>query len=126
MEEFDIRASLAAHIRGTADWRRSRFQDDLRDPRNLRSAGALDAFADFVLTIQPDDPRLRALTRYASEGESFTPGQQVLYEIGRFRFFDDETTFDAFLSQLAEFARDDYEEHGHFGGKQVPGDDPWV
>jgi hypothetical protein len=125
MEEFDIRESLAAHIRQTADWRRSRFQDDLRDSRNLRSARALDDFAAFVLTIPSDDPRLRILATYASEGQSFIPGQQVLYEIGRFHFFDDETTFDAFLSQLAEFARGDHEEHGHFGGKQAPGDDPW-
>ena len=61
----------------------------------------------------------------ASVGASFTPGQQVLYEIGRFGFFQPDTEFDAFLNQIAELSEADHTERGHFGGRQVPGDEPW-
>lgn len=125
MTDFDLRPSLAAHFRSVADWRRSRYQDDLRDPRNLVSAKGLDGLAGWVMTLPDDDARIATLARYASVGASFTPGQQSLYEIGRFRFFQPETEFDAFLDQLAQLAEADHAERGHFGGRQVPGDEPW-
>ncbi|MCA9859691.1 MAG: hypothetical protein KC438_08210 [Thermomicrobiales bacterium] len=125
MTEFDLRQSIADHARSVAAWRRSRYQDDLRDPRNLVSADGLDAFAQWVVTLPDDDPRILALSRYASIGTSFTPGQQTLYELGRFRFFSPETEFDTFLDQLTSLAQADHVEHGQFGGKQVPGDEPW-
>lgn len=125
MIDFDLRPSLADHFRSVAEWRRSRYQDDLRDPRNLVSANGLDALAVWVQTLPDDDARVTKLARYASVGTSFTPGQQALYEIGRFRFFQPETEFDIFLEQLAQLAEADHAEHGHFGGRQVPGDEPW-
>ena len=125
MTEFDLRASLAQLFRSVADWRRSRYQDDLRDPRNLVSAAGLDAMADWVSSLPEDDARLATLSRYAAVGTSFTPGQQTLYEIGRFRFFQPETEFDTFLDQLAQLAEADHVEHGQFGGRQVAGDEPW-
>ena len=125
MTEFDLRPSLAGYLRSIADWRRSRYQDDLRDPRNLVSAAGLDEMAAWTMTLPEDDPRIVILSKYASEGESFTPGQQALYEIGRFRFFSPDTEFDAFLDQLAQLALADHHERGNFGGKQVPGDEPW-
>jgi len=125
MNDFDLRPSLAGHIRSIADWRRSRYQDDLRDPRNLVSASGLDELAAWVMALPDDDPRIATLSKYASEGEFFVPGQQALYELGRFRFFSPDTEFDAFLDQLAELAVADHVERGHFGGKQVPGDEPW-
>lgn len=125
MTDFDLRPSLADHFRSVASWRRSRYQDDLRDPRNLVSAAGLDALATWVLALPDDDPRIAVLARYASVGASFTPGQQTLYEIGRFRFFQPETELDAFFGQLVELAQADHIEHGRFGGRQVPGDEPW-
>lgn len=125
MTEFDLRPSLAGYLRSIADWRRNRYQDDLRDPRNLVSAAGLDDLAAWVMTLPEDDPRIATLSKYASEGESFTPGQQALYEIGRFRFFSPGTEFDSFLDQLAHLSEADHIERGHFGGKQVPGDEPW-
>lgn len=125
MTDFDLRPSLADHFRSVAAWRRSRYQDDLRDPRNLVSAAGLDGLAGWVATLPENDPRLAVLARYAAVGTSFTPGQQALYEIGRFRFFQPETEFDAFLDQLAQLAEADHVEHGRYGGRQVPGDEPW-
>src|SRR4249920_2257272 len=112
MTDFDLRPSLARYLRSIADWRRSRYQDDLRDPRNLVSASGLDGFATWIMTVPEDDPRIAQLAKYASEGESFTPGQQALYEIGRFRFFMPDTEFDAFLDQLADLAAADHHERG--------------
>lgn len=125
MTEFDLRPSLADHFRSVAGWRRARYQDDLRDPRNLVSAAGLDELAVWVTALPEDDPRLATLSRLASVGTSFTPGQQVLYEIGRFRFFQPETELDTFLDQIAQLAEADHVERGHFGGRQVPGDEPW-
>lgn len=125
MTDFDLRPALAGYIRSVAYWRRSRYQDDLRDPRNLVSASGLDGLAAWVMALPENDRRVAAIAKFASEGESFVPGQQVLYEIGRFRFFNPDTEFDSFLDQLARLAETDHNEHGHFGGKQVPGDEPW-
>ena len=125
MTEFDLRLSLADHFRSVAIWRRSRYQDDLRDQRNLVSAAGLDAMADWIMRLPGDEPRLATLARFAAVGTSFTPGQQAHYEIGRFRFFQPETEFDAFLDQLAQLAEADHVERGQFGGRQAPGDEPW-
>jgi len=125
MTEFDLRPSLAGYVRSVADWRRNRYQDDLRDPRNLVSARGLDEFAVWIMALPDDDRRIAVLAKYASEGDFFVPGQQALYEIGRFRFFTPETEFDTFLDQLAHLAAADHSERGHFGGKQVAGDEPW-
>lgn len=125
MTDFDLRPSLAEHFRSVARWRRSRYQDDLRDARNLVSAAGLDDMADWVRQLPEDDSRIATLSRYASVGTSFTPGQQTLYEIGRFRFFQPDTEFDAFLDQIANLALADHGERGRFGGPQVPGDEPW-
>ena len=121
----DLRGSMAAYIRQLSDWRRSRYNDDLRDSRNLRSADALLDFAAYIRDLPIDDPRMAALARLASDGEMFTPGQQTAYELGRFHFHDESMTFDGFLTLLVELAERDAGESGKFGGPQVPGDDPW-
>jgi hypothetical protein len=123
--DVSIRHLIADYLRKVASWRRQRAQDDLRDARNLRSASALEELAAHILTLPEDDERLQALARLAVEGESFVPGQQTAYEIGRFHFFNEESTFDAFLTWMVELAESDRAEQGHFGGRQAPGDDPW-
>lgn len=121
----DLRESMAAYLRQLGHWRRTRYDDDLRDPRHLRSAAALHDFAGFILGLPIDDPRLAALARLASEGEAFAPGQQTAYELGRFHFHDESTTFDGFLTLLVDLAERDAGESGKFGGRQAPGDEPW-
>jgi hypothetical protein len=123
--EASVRQMIADYLRNVADWRRQRAQDDLRDARNLRSASALEALADYVLALPEDDERIQELARLAVEGETFVPGQQTAYEIGRFHFFSEESSFDAFLTWMVELAAADRNEHGRFGGRQVPGDEPW-
>lgn len=116
---------LADYARALADWRRARYQDDLRDRRNLQSADGLTAFAAFVDGLPADDPRLVRLAELSLRGEAFDPGQRTAYELGRFRFYASDATFDGMLSLLVELAEADHREHGQFGGPQVPGDDPW-
>lgn len=125
MEDLTKRA-FGEYIRSVAEWRRRRYDDDLRDRRNLRSADALDAFAAFVESLPETDARLTRLGQLAIHGETFEPSQQVAYELGRFRFFSEEATFDGFLTQLVELAEADHRERGQFGGPQVPGDNPWT
>ena len=123
--EPSINQLMADYLRSVATWRRQRYQDDLRDTRNLRSAAALEELAEHVLALPPDDERLQQLDRLAVEGEAFVPGQQTSYEIGRFRFFSDEAGLDAFVDRILELAMADRGEQGRFGGRQVPGDEPW-
>ncbi|HEX5497783.1 MAG TPA: hypothetical protein VFX03_01095 [Thermomicrobiales bacterium] len=117
--------SFADFCRVTADWRRRKADEYDRDARNLRTAAALDALAEHVVTLPEDDPRLRDLERLAGVGGAFTPDQRVLYELGRFRFHHPEAQLDPFLDVLVELAAADRGEHGRFGGKMAPGDDPW-
>jgi hypothetical protein len=123
--DASFRLLFADYLRSTADWRRRRAQDDLRDARNLRSAAALDELAEFVVSLPEDDARLARLAELTFDGATFVPGQQTAYEIGRFRFFSDEASFDGFLDFLVDLAETDRNEHGRFGGRQVPGDEPW-
>jgi hypothetical protein len=123
--EPSINQMMADYLRSVASWRRRRYQDDLRDARNLRSAAALEELAEHVLALPTDDGRLLQLDRLAVEGEAFVPGQQTSYEIGRFHFFSDEAGLDAFVDRILELAIADRGEQGRFGGLQVPGDEPW-
>lgn len=117
--------AFAAYARSVAEWRRRRYDDDLRDRRNIRTAEALEEFATFLETLPTDDERLERIGRYCQRGEVFEPTQQVAYELGRFRFYAEDATLEGFLTQLVELAEADAREHGRFGGPQVPGDDPW-
>jgi hypothetical protein len=123
--EKSFQRSMANYLRDVAAWRRRRYQDDLRDARNLQSAAALEQLADYVLQLPAGNETLLQLATLTIEGGEFLPGQQTAYEIGRFRFYNQEATFDGFLAQLVELARADRGERGHFGGPQVPGDNPW-
>jgi hypothetical protein len=123
--DVSFQRSMANYLRDVAAWRRRRYQDDLRDARNLQSAAALEQLADFVLHLPADSEPLLQLAALTIEGGEFIPGQQTAYEIGRFRFYNQEATFDGFLAQLVELARADRGEHGRFGGPQVPDDNPW-
>jgi hypothetical protein len=124
MSETTKRA-MAIYLAEIADWRRRKADEYDRDLRNLRTATALEDLADYVLGLSDDDSRLVELDRLAMEGEFFVPGQMTAYEIGRFRFFSEEPSLDAFLTHVVELAQADRGEQGRFGGRQVPGDDPW-
>ena len=120
-----IRTLIAEYLIQIADWRRMRYQDDLRDIRNIVSADGVQELAAHIKASAEDDPRVAELNRLWRRGEQIEVGQQAAYEIGRFRFFIPETELDAFLNQIVDLARADANEHGHFGGNQVLGDDPW-
>ena len=124
--DTDIGHAIADYVRTVADWRRRRYDDDLRDTRNLRSADSLLEFATFIEHLPEDDPRLIRLGQLCLRGELFEPTQRVAYEVGRFRFYTEEATLDGFLTNLVGLAEADVGEHGRFGGPQVPGDEPWM
>jgi hypothetical protein len=120
-----IQLLLADYIRSLASWRRQRFDDPDRDPRNLQSAAGLDAFAEFVLALPDDDPRLERIRELAVVGERLEPGQQARVGLARFHFHHTETSFDGMLSHFIELLEADIAENGNFGGRLPEGDDPW-
>jgi hypothetical protein len=120
-----IQVLIAEYLTQIAAWRRGRYQDDLRDARNLRSAEAIEELGRYVRGLADDDERVVELDRLWRQGEHIEVGQQAAYEIGRFRFFVPETELDAFIDQMVDLAREDANEYGRFGGRQVPGDEPW-
>jgi hypothetical protein len=120
-----IQTLIAEYLTQLADWRRMRYQDDLRDTRNLRSAEGIEALAAYIRALPDNDARMTELDRLWRRGEQVEVGQQAAYEIGRFRFFLPETELDAFLDEVVDLARSDANEHGQFGGQQAPGDTPW-
>ena len=125
MIDADPRRTMADYFRRIAAWRRQRAGEYDRDARNLRAAAGLDELADHVLALPTDDERVVRLTALAMQGEEFVPGQQTSYELGRFRFFHDSASLDAFLDRLVELAVADRGEMGRFGGRLPEGDDPW-
>ena len=118
-----IQTLIAEYLTLIAAWRRQRYQDDLRDARNLRSADAIAELAEHIRSLPDDDPRIVELDRLWRRGEQIDVGQQAAYELGRFRFFSDEGDLDPFLDQIVELAIADRGEQGRFGGRQVPGDE---
>lgn len=121
----DVRPALRGYLRDIADWRRQRAREYDRDLRNVRTADGLDELADAIDDLPADDPRLVRLSQLGLRGELFEPGQQLHYEIGRFRFHHADVTTDGFLTTMVELAEIDMREQGEFGGPQVPGDEPW-
>ena len=121
------RSAIVEYLYRVAAWRRAKADEYDRDPRNIRSADAIEEFAEYIATLPDDEQRLVRLGRLGMEGDNFYPGQQSSYEIGRYRFFDDAgpVHHDAFLDAVVELAEKDAGEHGHFGGTLPPGDDPW-
>jgi len=124
-EPSAFQRSLATFCDTTAQWRRRKAEEYDRDERNVRTANALQEFGAYVLSLAPDDQRLRDLQRLAGTGEDFTPDQRVLYELGRFRFHQPDAGMDAFLTQLVALAEADRGEAGRFGGLMPEGDNPW-
>ena len=118
-------STLAEYLTTLAAWRRSRYDDDLRDRRNLVAADAIDELRAHILALPADDPRLVALEQTMMPSGYLQPGQQTALEISRLRFFTPETELDPFLTHLVEVAQADFNENGLFGGPQVPGDEPW-
>lgn len=118
--------SVAEFCRATAAWRRRKAEEYDRDARNLRTAAALEAFAEHILALPATDPRLIDLQRLAGSGDDFLPDQRVLYELGRFRFHQPDTGMEPFLDTLVELAEADRGEAGRFGGRLPEGDDPWA
>jgi hypothetical protein len=125
-EPSAFQRSFAAFCDATAQWRRRKAEEYDRDERNVRTANALQELGAFVLSLPPDDQRLRDLQRLAGTGDEFTPDQRVLYELGRFRFHQPDASIDAFLTQLVVLAEADRGESGRFGGRLPEGDDPWA
>ncbi len=126
MVSIDVRPAIVERIQAVAVWRRERALYDPAaaiDPRQRRSAAGLDELADHVAALQPDDGRLRELHRLAFQGDQFAPGASLLTELGRFRFYDADTTCDGFVDHMLELAAFDRNEH-ELGGPQVPGDEP--
>lgn len=118
--------ALATLLREIAIWRRQRAAEYDKDPRNLVTAAGLDELAAHLLDLPAEDERLQALDRLLHIHGEFTPGQRVVYEAGRFRFYYPETSLDGFLVQLVELATLDRNEDGHFAGLTPEGDDPWA
>ena len=120
-----IQRLIGEYLTQLADWRRQRYQDDLWDARNLRSADGIEAFSAFVTALPADDSRIIELERLWRRGEQMEVGQQAAYEMGRFRFFAEDVDMEQFLDQVVSLAQRDAGERGRFGGQQVPGDEPW-
>jgi len=120
-----IATLIAEYLTQLAAWRRQRYDDDLRDKRNLVSAEGILALAAYIQTLPKDDARLLRLDHLWRRGEQIEVRQQAAYEIGRFRFFNPTTETDAFMDDILQLALADDSERGHFGFKQPAGDDPF-
>lgn len=121
----DFPEAIAEYFRGLADWRRRKADEYDRDARNLRSALALEELARYVIELPEDDSRIQRLQELADAPDTFRPGQQTAYEIGRFRFFNADAALDSFLDTIVELSIADAGEQGRFGGRMAVGDDPW-
>lgn len=128
---YAAKRDIVNRIESIAAWRRERGEQDQFGygsdvaARHQRSATGLDELARYVDGLDNEDSRIEHLIGLAFHGSYFDPGATLLTEIGRFRFHDPETTPDAFLTQMIEFAEADAAESRELGGRQVDGDNPW-
>jgi hypothetical protein len=128
---YGVKREIVNRIESIAAWRRERGEQDQFGfgsdvaSRHQRSAEGLDALARFVASLDDDDVRFDDIERFAFRGDFFDPGATLLTELGRFRFHDPTTEFDAFFTLMVEYAAADAAEAQELGGPQVEGDNPW-
>ena len=121
-----IQTLIAEYLIQLAGWRRQRYQDDLRDPRNLRSADAIEDLARFVRDLPEADERLTELDRLWRRGEQIEVGQQAAYEIGRFQFFESDTEPEQFIDFVITLARADMASRAASAGHRCPAMNPGI
>jgi hypothetical protein len=100
---------LGKYLREQAAWRRSKAEEYPDDDRNVRSAEALDALAEYVDKI-PDDVRVRYLADHHLLESAALGGEKTHRQVARWGF--DRGTIAAelqhhFLSELCAFAAQD-------------------
>ena len=120
-----LQRAIEDYLLGIARWRRERAEEYDRDPRNITCAVGLEGLAAYIRSLPDDDPRLAELTHWLTPYEIFEPVQQLHVAVSRFHFFQQDATFDGFLTHLDELSRIDRNEHGQFGGRLPEGDNPW-
>jgi len=86
-----MREPLAAYLRETADWRDRKAEEYPDDPRNVRSAAALRALAEYVSHL-PDDHEvlvaLAAAERCLYIDGRISPGEEASRVASRFGFYE--------------------------------------
>src|SRR5207248_5456798 len=77
--EFWAAAALAAFVRDQASWRRTQAARFPADPRNARSAAALDELADFITSLDVGDRHLGELITLEAfdDHDRFRPSDEL-------------------------------------------------
>jgi hypothetical protein len=100
---------LGKYLREQAAWRRSKAEEYPEDERNVRSAEALDALAEYV-DERPNDVRVRYLTDHHLFEAVTLGGEETHRQVARWGFHRGTITAeaqDAFLSELCALAAQD-------------------
>jgi hypothetical protein len=103
---------IANYFRNRADWRRRVGEDYPDDPRNERSAHALELLADQVESLDDSHPLIAVGNVMTTYGDLFMiPGDgNANRSAERFGFDADNETSDVFLHPFAsEWAKDEVE-----------------
>jgi len=83
--EFWAAAALAAFVRDQASWRRTQAARFPADPRNARSAAALDELADFITSLDVGDRHLGELITLEAfdDHDRFRPSDELRRVVAR-------------------------------------------
>ena len=109
MTGSEFREYLVGKIDETAWWRGTVAENYPDDARNLRAVAALEGLATYVRGLDADASALYALCLASGSQAADAPifGERVSRMIGRYGFDRDRPEPAAFLSSLADAARDD-------------------
>ena len=107
------RAALVEFLRGQGEWRTARAQQWPEDPRNARSAEALNELVSWIIELPDSDQRLQQLATYYVDDNYFFPvGDKSILLASRYGFAfppSPDRFIEAFLSVLLdENTRDDH------------------
>jgi hypothetical protein len=105
------RAALVDFLRSQAEWRTARTQQWPEDPRNARSAEALNGLVAWIKALPDDDDRLSRLATYYVDDTYFFPvGDRSIRLASRYGFAspaNPDRFIEAFLSLLLDEHTDD-------------------
>jgi hypothetical protein len=122
----DIREDLAEYFRSQSGWKEMQAEEHAGDERSFSSAAWLHELAEYVLILEPDDPRLlqiAASNDWCLDSGGTFGGETAHHLVGQIGLHGFDVDLDRTLTHFAQACTEDAQRRGREVGTGKPGQD---